>query len=588
MSTILRKIKNGKESRKNTKVSLSIGNMFCIVKGKLPSNVMRRIDNELSYESPGAKYTRPYQMGMWDGKIRFIHKNPTTFPIGFVDQVLEILRESKIDCEIKDLRKTIKVKKSSIEKAFNKNKFITPRPYQKKSVIKGFEQGYGIINLPTGGGKTLVINLMISAVDFDTKNKSTHLITASGIGLCRQLQKQISKFQKEEVGFIGQSEFDIQRITIASIDSLFKSINYMNFKKKSKKSPNHAERLSKKNKVLDLLSSTTTLFLDEAHHSPAKTFKDVFYKTHAKLRIGTTATYIRAGDGEGMLLRSVTGNIIYKKTLSWMINKGYLAKPKIILIEYNGKEKSNNEINQEYRKLMFKKDPNITEKRLSKATFWNKLYTVEISHNDIRNQMYAKALNVFYKNKLSVVLFVKELYQGESIYNFAVNKFNIPEDKIKFLSGKDDVGTVRMPVLKSFQKGNLRIIICTRILNEGIDFPEANCGIRAGGEMFGGNIIQQLGRVLRKTKRPLAKDSNKKKQQNVFWFDLCDMHHSLLANHSLARIKTYESEKAFDVFYINKSEQLQGVIDDNIAETNIIKCKKKSGKASRKISSKNR
>lgn len=576
MSTILRKIKNGKEIRRNTEVSLSVGNTFCFIKGKLPSNILRRIDRELSFDTPGAQYSKAYQMGVWDGRTRFLHKKPINFPVGFVDQVIEILEDSKIDCEIKDLRKKIKVEKANIEKAFKKNKLIIPRSYQRNAVFKSIEDGYGIVNLPTGGGKTLVINLLISAVDYELENKCTHLITASGIGLCKQLQEQISKFQHEEVGFIGQSKFDIRRITVASIDSLYQSINYMSFKKK--KSSNHTERLQKKKDVTELLTSSTTLFLDEAHHSPAKTFKDVFYKTKAQLRIGTTATYIRSGDGDGMLLKSVTGNIIYKKTLSWMINKGYLAKPTIILMEYNKEQKSTREIDSEYKRHMREKDPDITDRKLNKATFWNKLYTVEISHNDIRNMMYAEALSVFYKNKLSVVLFVKELYQGESIHDFAISKFGIPEDRIKFLSGKDDVGTVRMPVLKSFQKGTLRILICTRILNEGIDFPEANCGMRAGGEVFSGNIIQQLGRVLRKIKSPLAKDSNKKQPQHVFWFDLCDIHHPLLANHSLGRIKTYESEKAFNVIYINKLKSLQGAIDDNIEKTKIIKCKKVSNK----------
>ena len=577
MSTILRKIKNGKkeELRRNTKVSLSIGNTLCIIKGKLPSIVLRKIDSELSFDTPGAIYTPAFKKGLWDGKTRFLTKKPTTFPIGFIDPVLKILKESKVDCKIKDLREPLVVKKSNIEKAFVKNKTIVPRPYQRKSVIKGFKQGYGIINLPTGGGKTLVINLMIAAVDYELKKKGEHLIAASGIGLCRQLQSQISKFQNEDVGFIGQGEFNIKRITVASIDSLFKSINYMNFKK-SKKSPNHAEMLRKQKAVIDLLTRTVTLFLDEAHHSPAKTFKDVFYKTHSRLRIGTTATYIRAGDGDGMLLRSVTGNIIYKKTLSWMINNGYLSKPTIILMEYNGRQRSSREIDLLYKKLMREKDPKVTDKKLNRATLWNKVYTVEISHNDVRNEMYAEALHTFYKNKLSVVLFVKELYQGQSIYNFCTEKFKIPERKIKFLSGKDDVGLVRLPVLRSFQKGDVRVIICTKILNEGIDFPEANCGMRAGGEVFSGNIIQQLGRILRKVKSVLSKDSNKKKPQHVFWFDLCDIHHRLLADHSLGRIKTYESEKAFNVVFINKLKQLQGVIDENIGETKIIKCKAKA------------
>ena len=590
MSTILRKIKTGSEIRRNAKISLSIGNMFCIVKGKLSSTVTRRLDKKLSFDTPGAQYSKPYQMGIWDGKTRFLTKRPMTFPIGFIDDVIKILEESKVDCDIKDLRKTIKVKDQSIKKAFLKNKSIIPRPYQKKAVINGFKKGYGIVNLPTGGGKTLVINLMIASVDIETSKECIHLIVASGIGLCRQLQKQISKFQNEEVGFIGQSEFNIRRITVASIDTLYQAINYMNFKKKGKKkkSSNHEERMKKKEEIIYLLKDTTTLFLDEAHHSPAKTFKDVFYKTHAKLRIGTTATYIRSGDGEGMLLRSVTGNIVYKKTLSWMIEKGYLAKPTVILLEYSGKQKSNAEIDFQYKEIMREKDPKVTDKKLNKATLWNKLYTVEISHNDTRNMIYAKVLNEFYKNKLSIVLFVKELYQGESIYSFAINKYKIPTDEIMFLSGKDNVEEVRVPVLKRLQKGKVRIIICTKILNEGIDFPEANCGMRAGGEVFSGNILQQLGRVLRKTKSLLSKDSNRKSPQNVFWFDLCDIHHRLLAEHSLGRINTYESERAFNVVYINKFKQLQGVIDENIKEVKIIRNKKKTGKKNRKKTGKER
>jgi len=331
--------------------------------------------------------------------------------------------------------------------------------------------------------------------------------------------------------------------------------------------------LKKKKIVKSLLTEATTLFLDEAHHSPAKTFRDVIYKTTAPIRIGTTATYIRSGSND-MLLHAVTGKITYKKSISWMIDKGYLAKPTIILMEYEGEDRSTSEIDKEYSKILEEKYGKIRAyKKYKKAKSWNKIYTVQVSHNNERNLLLATVLNEFYKFSLNSVLFVTEKYQGEFIYNKCISEFNIIDHKMSFLSGSDSVEEVRKPVLKQFQKGKIRTIICTRILNEGIDFPEANVGIRAGAQMFEGNIIQQLGRILRKVKKPLARDINRNELQRVFWFDLLDFHNKHLANHSLERIKTYESESAFDVRFIKSINGLKKILNEQIKDVKIIRMK---------------
>ena len=577
---ILQKIKAADLPQQNetSKIMISIGTVFSKLKGKLDRIVINKIDEELSCWQEGAQFTRPYRKGFWDGYIRFLKKREQIFPTGFIGNVCRILDKENILYTVSDTRKHLKISSASIEKAILSKKNIKPRQYQIKAVIKALESECGIINIPTGTGKTLIINLIIKAIDIEAKKKVKHLIITSGLSLLTQLREEISKFQDEDIGFIGESIWDKKRITVASIDSLFRVVgDKSSLKKKSKKSMKtymaKKSNLKKKKIVKSLLTEVTTLFLDEAHHSPAKTFRDVIYKTTAPIRIGTTATYIRSGSND-MLLHAVTGKITYKKSISWMIDKGYLAKPTIILMEYEGEDRSTSEIDKEYSKILEEKYGKIRAyKKYKKAKSWNKIYTVQVSHNNERNLLLATVLNEFYKFSLNSVLFVTEKYQGEFIYNKCISEFNIIDHKMSFLSGSDSVEEVRKPVLKQFQKGKIRTIICTRILNEGIDFPEANVGIRAGAQMFEGNIIQQLGRILRKVKKPLARDINRNELQRVFWFDLLDFHNKHLANHSLERIKTYESESAFDVRFIKSINGLKKILNEQIKDVKIIRMK---------------
>jgi superfamily II DNA or RNA helicase len=57
----------------------------------------------------------------------------------------------------------------------------------------------------------------------------------------------------------------------------------------------------------------------------------------------------------------------------------------------------------------------------------------------------------------------------------------------------------RKYILESFQAGAYRAIVTSRVLNEGVDVPEAKIAIVLGGTSSAREYIQRLGRVLRKT-----------------------------------------------------------------------------------------
>lgn len=541
MKSVLENIIRSRTVHKKTgSLVVIVGNIHTKLHGNITDKTFNEIDHKLSYWFQGAQYSKAFKNDVWDGFIHLFRPKTQMFPSGFLKDVEKILSKRKIKYRIVDKRQFLIVPKEKVLSLIPVTKFKRPRPYQKKAVVVAFKKGQGVINIPTGTGKTLIINLIIFVADRIKKTK--HLIITSGISLLTQLKEEIEKFQKEPVGFVGHGEWDVKRITVAGIETINKRLSISPLTKSILK-------IQKRKEALKLLSSANAVFLDEAHHAPAKTFRAVTSKvSNASLRISTTATYLRSS-GDTMLLHAVTGGVIFKKTLSWMIDKGYLAKPTIILLEYDEKQ-----------------SPDLEEE-------WCETYYTGVSANQRRNLVLARTCRMFMDAGLSTILFVQHKNQGSSIERLLINQLRAKKNEIAYLTGSSDLEMQRKPALKLFKKGIIRNLICTRILGEGMDFPEANAGIRASAQKFEGNILQQLGRILRKYKNPLAPDVNRSQMQRVFWFDLCDMHNPKLAKHSLERIKTYESEQAFDVKYIYNFSELEKLLQKKVSDAKIIKRK---------------
>jgi len=57
----------------------------------------------------------------------------------------------------------------------------------------------------------------------------------------------------------------------------------------------------------------------------------------------------------------------------------------------------------------------------------------------------------------------------------------------------------RKHILEAFRAGHYPAIVTSKVLNEGIDVPEAKIAIVLGGTSSSREYIQRLGRILRKT-----------------------------------------------------------------------------------------
>jgi superfamily II DNA or RNA helicase len=107
--------------------------------------------------------------------------------------------------------------------------------------------------------------------------------------------------------------------------------------------------------------------------------------------------------------------------------------------------------------------------------------------------------------------------------------------KVEYVDGGDDI-EVRRAAVKRLVRGDIDVLICTVIFNEGIDIPLLQSVVIASGGASSIAAIQRVGRGMRKAS---GKDTFE------VW-DVRDQGNKWLERHTKARLKAYAIE-AYEV-----------------------------------------
>ncbi len=348
---------------------------------------------------------------------------------------------------------------------------ITLRDYQKQALDAWIlNSKRGVIVLPTGSGKTVIGINAISLLNTPT------IVVVPTLDLLDQWRSRLKKEFKVEVGMLGGGEQDIKALTVSTYDSAYI----------------HAARLGNKFGLI---------IFDEVHHLPAEGYKHIAEMFASPFRMGLTATYEREDGLHADLNRLVGGKVFEKKVKE--LTGEHLSPFRLqkIAVELTAEEQKEYEHNQgifadylrrcnitirtplDFQKIVIRsgRDPNARKALLAR----NKAR--DIALNSVSK--IEKFREILKKHKDSRLFIFTE---HNKLVHIISKEFLIPA--ITYRTATKERGEI----LERFRSGVYRAVVTSKVLDEGIDVPEADVGVILSGTGSGRAFIQRLGRILRK------------------------------------------------------------------------------------------
>ncbi len=487
-----------------------------------PPQVVHEIKELLTVDHPSAQHTPAYKMKKWDGRISFSSSitvlqygvRSMTFPAGLTRRVADKLLELGHDFSLETNQlPNIPAFSGNPADIANCLHEIELRDYQIETVIKALGIGRLAIQCPTGSGKTEIGAAIIKMARLPTLwvvhrkelLHQTYERLVNRLGLIPGLEFPL-------VGKVGAGIIEPRFVTIGMVQSL--------------------ANISRK----DLFwKRWSILIVDEVHHLSAETWYDIANLCdQAYYRFGLSGTIVTGNPVKDMKLEGATGPLhVAAKTME-LAEQGYLAKPLVYMLEVGSHHyPSYAEVRQEVCPD-WQADP----RQLS--TMGNKLFATAykkgITHNDKRNATIAGWAATHAKDGDKVLVLCTRINHGKKLL-MNIEDTGIHGVPVWWLHGSEDDST-RQHVLKLFksQKGGA-ILVASTIFDEGVDIPEIDALILAGGGQSYIKNIQRVGRALRP----------KMHKDYVVIYDFLDGRNpkdkkDYLAQHTRSRIEDYKGQ----------------------------------------------
>ena len=458
---------------------ITLGNVFSEM-----NDYPTELEQRLAIAHPNFWFSPQYKMHVWDGKTHFLKLTPTVhFPTGLLFIVEEFLKEKGLDYELIDPRMPIKYSDGMLAPVSpDLLNGITLREYQITAIEEAIRKRRGVLELPTGSGKTEVAAGIIKLLNRPT------LFLVHTQDLLHQTAERFTNRLDIPIGKIGDGEYDIEkRCVVATIQSCHARL-------KSKEQ-------DKRTEIKQLLERAEVVFQDEVHHASASTWYSIGQKTlSARFRFGLSGTVLRRDELSNMKMLALFGEPIYTKRTMDLVDDGYLSKIQITMID----------------------NPEVVE-----CSNWQEIYQNGIVKSESRNKMIVDIAEKAFRENKRVLLLIRYIDHGKTLTRLLNEQRSIPTVFLSGQSGRDD----RKERKEEFNENGNFILIASTIYDEGIDLPEVNVLIIAAGGLSEVKTIQRVGRGLR----------TKKDGSTLHVIDFKD-HSEYLDKHSSERRSVYESE----------------------------------------------
>src|SRR5919108_1316336 len=355
---------------------------------------------------------------------------------------------------------------------------MTPYPHQRAALAAWLAAGrMGVVVLPTGAGKTYLAQLAIQATHSST------LIVVPTLDLMHQWYAHLlAAFPDAPVGLLGGGAHDSTPLLVATYDSAAIA----------------AEALGNKYALL---------VFDECHHLPSAFTRVIAEYSLAPYRLGLTATLERS-DGKHADLRALIGPEVYRTSVA-ALSGTVLAAHRIVRLTVRLSQRER----QRYDALLETRNRFLQQRGicLGSLTGWQAFVRASARSRAGRGAMLAhreaRAIAFGTAGKLRVLAGLLAQHHPARTLIFTDDNAMVYRISGEFLLPAITHHTPvkeRHNILQRFRTGEYPVVVTSRVLNEGVDVPDASIAIVLSGTGSPREYVQRLGRILRRREGKLA------------------------------------------------------------------------------------
>ena len=348
---------------------------------------------------------------------------------------------------------------------------VEPRPYQQQAIEEWKRAGScGVVVLPTGAGKSLVAQMAIEQV------KRSTLVVVPTIDLMNQWYDLLLSCFQAEVGLIGGGYFETGALTVSTYASAFRFMERMG-------------------------NQFGLIIFDECHHLPSGVHRHAAEMSIAPFRLGLTATPERA-DGADALLERLVGPFVFRRETHELAGE-YLSDYTVVRlrVELSREEREAYEREREIFRA-FLRERGIG---LSSLRGWQMFVAASARSSEGRRAMLAyresKRIALGTDSKLRVLSELLQRHRREKVLIFTAENemvYRISRALLVPAITHETGVKERRAWLEAFNRGEVLALATSKVLNEGVNIPDASVAVVLSGSGSTREHVQRLGRILRK------------------------------------------------------------------------------------------
>ena len=347
----------------------------------------------------------------------------------------------------------------------------TPFPHQADALEAWWRAGgRGIVELPTGAGKTFVAVLAIERVGRST------LVVVPTIDLMVQWQGVLTEHFGVDVGVVGGGEKDRRPLTVTTYDSAAAQAEFQG-------------------------NRFGCIVFDECHHLPAPAYRFIAEASIAPFRLGLTATLERQ-DGKETVAQALIGPLVHRVAID-ALEGDYLAPYEVRSVAVALTEDEHEEYDRcRELYLAFLRQQGI---RFDRPSGWAEFISRAHQSADGREAFAAyrtqRRIALSCSGKMSALWRILMTHRNDRTIVFTEDTEMVYAVAHRFLLPALTHHTKpreRKDLLARFACGDCKTLVTAKVLNEGVDVPEANVGVVLSGNGSVREHVQRLGRILRK------------------------------------------------------------------------------------------